>query len=181
MSQDDTAESELYKKYIRDVPDFPKPGISFKDIAPLLQDGEVFRKVVRRIASAVTDLGLRPELVACPEARGFIFGSALAYELGTGFVPIRKPGKLPFQTTGVDYALEYGTDRVEMHVDAVHPGSAVLLVDDLLATGGTIGACSELIRKNEGQLVGSAFLVELTFLEGRSRLPDAPSFSLIRY
>ena len=181
MNQDPAAESDVYKKYIREIPDFPKPGISFKDIAPLLQDGYVFRKVVTRIAAAVSEMGLQPAVVACPEARGFIFGSALAFQLGTGFVPIRKPGKLPFQTTGVEYELEYGTDRVEMHVDAVQPGMPVLLVDDLLATGGTIGACVELIRQSEGNLIGTAFLVELTFLAGRERLAGCPSFSLIKY
>jgi adenine phosphoribosyltransferase len=124
---------------------------------------------------------LQPEIVACPEARGFIFGAALAFRLGVGFVPIRKPGKLPYTTTRVEYDLEYGTDCVEMHIDAVLPGQRVLLVDDLLATGGTINACADLVEKSSAVVAGCVFLVELTYLGGRKRLTRYPTFSLIRY
>jgi adenine phosphoribosyltransferase len=170
-----------YKKYIREVPDFPKPGISFKDISPLLGNGKIFGEVVNKIADICGKNSLRPEIVACPEARGFIFGAALAYRLGVGFIPIRKPGKLPYLTSRVQYALEYGTDTVEMHIDAVTKGQRVLLVDDLLATGGTTSACADLVEKSGAVVAGCVFLVELTFLGGRKRLSDYPTFSLIRY
>ena len=171
----------VYKKFIREIPDFPKPGIGFKDIGPLLQSGEVFTEVVDRMAQICEEHRLRAEIVACPEARGFIFGAALAYRLGIGFVPIRKPGKLPYKTSRVEYALEYGTDTVEMHIDAVTAGQRVLLVDDLLATGGTIGACADLVEKSSAVVAGCVFIVELTFLEGRKRLGGYPTFSLVRY
>ena len=174
-------ESDLYRKYIREIPDFPKPGINFKDITPLLQNGRMFRKVVDHIADDCRTKRLVVDKVAGPEARGFIFGAALAYKLGVGLIPIRKPGKLPHQTATVQYALEYGMDAVEMHLDAVDPGQKVLLVDDLLATGGTIGACAELLQKRGADVVGCAFLLELTFLNGRKRLPHLPIFSLIEY
>lgn len=171
----------VYKQRIRDIPDFPKPGIVFKDITPLLADGDLFGEVVHRIAEMCELNDLQPQVVACPEARGFIFGGALASRLGVGFIPIRKPGKLPYRTARVEYALEYGTDKVEMHVDAVRPGERVLLVDDLLATGGTTSACADLVRKGGGTVAGCVFLIELTFLKGRERLGDLPTFSLIRY
>ena len=173
--------SDRYRKYIREIPDFPKPGISFKDISPLLQNGDVFREVVDDIADFCQKKSLVIEKVAGPEARGFIFGAAVAYRLGAGLIPIRKPGKLPHRTAKVQYALEYGTDAVEMHLDAVEPGQKVLLVDDLLATGGTIGACAELLQGNGAEIVACAFLVELTFLNGRERLPDLPILSLVSY
>ena len=171
----------VYKQYIREIPDFPKPGVSFKDIGPLLGNGPLFTEVVTRIAELCEENRLRPEIVACPEARGFIFGAALAFRLGVGFVPIRKPGKLPYTTTRVEYDLEYGTDCVEMHIDAVTPGQRVLLVDDLLATGGTINACADLVEKSGAAVAGCVFLVELTYLGGRKRLTKYPTFSLIRY
>jgi len=173
--------SEIYKKYIREIPDFPKPGVNFKDIVPLLGNGKIFGEVVNRIADICGKQNLRPEIVACPEARGFIFGAALAYRLGVGFVPIRKPGKLPYLTSRVQYALEYGTDSVEMHIDAVSKGQRVLLVDDLLATGGTTSACADLVTQGGAVVAGCVFLVELTFLDGRKRLNGYPTFSLIRY
>ena len=175
------AKSILYQKFIREIPDFPKPGISFKDIGPLLGDAQTFKAVVNDIAERCEELDMRPDILAGPEARGFIFGAALAYRLGVGFVPIRKPGKLPYKTNTVEYALEYGTDSVEMHIDAVEPGQRVLLVDDLLATGGTIGACADLIEGSDATVAGLAFVVELAFLNGRDRLKDHPVVSLVQY
>lgn len=163
---------------IRDVPDFPSPGIVFKDITPLLADGGAFRTVVDVMAERVTARGLTPDAVACPEARGFIFGAALAYRLGAGFVPIRKPRKLPHRTDQVRYALEYGEDALEIHVDACTPGHGILLVDDVLATGGTMGACLDLVRRRGARVTGCAFLLELAFLSGRARLGDTPVLSL---
>ena len=176
-----SAKATLYKKYIREIPDFPKPGVVFKDIGPLLANGPVFRDVVNDIADRCEELSLKPDILAGPEARGFIFGAALAYRLGVGFVPIRKPGKLPYKTTRVEYALEYGMDTVEMHIDAVEPGQRVLLVDDLLATGGTIGACADLIRGSKAVVEGCVFVVELGFLSGRARLGSCPVLSLVSY
>jgi adenine phosphoribosyltransferase len=170
-----------FKRYIREIPDFPKPGIRFKDIGPLLQRGDVFAAVVDEIAGLCEAEGLRPEICACPEARGFIFGAALAYRLGVGFVPIRKPGKLPSQTSRVEYALEYGSNTVEMHIDAVTTGQRVLLVDDLLATGGTMKACAELVERSNAVVAGCVFVVELTYLSGRRTLADYPTFSLIQF
>ncbi len=167
--------------FIREIPDFPKPGIRFKDIGPLLQSGPAFRKAIDDLAGICEAEDLRPSICACPEARGFIFGAALAYRLGIGFVPIRKPGKLPSDTARVEYALEYGTDTVEMHLDAVSEGQRVLLVDDLLATGGTLRACADLVRKSGATVAGVVFVAELTFLEGRTRLSEYPTYSLIRY
>jgi adenine phosphoribosyltransferase len=172
---------EVFRTYIREIPDFPKKGVSFKDIGPLLQSGEIFTEVVNRIATICEENHLQPDVLACPEARGFIFGAALAYRLGVGFVPIRKPGKLPYTTNRVKYALEYGTDTMEMHIDAVQPGQRVVLVDDLLATGGTLGACADLVTKSKAVVAGCVFVVELTPLDGRKRLKDYPTFSLINY
>ena len=172
---------EVYKEYIREIPDFPKPGVRFKDIGPLLANGDLFSEVVDRIGEMCKQNNLRPDLLACPEARGFIFGAALAYRLGVGFIPIRKPGKLPYKTTRVEYALEYGKDSVEMHIDAVTPGQRVVLVDDLLATGGTTSACADLVEKAGGVVAGCVFLVELEFLGGRKRLSEYPTYSLIRF
>jgi adenine phosphoribosyltransferase len=169
------------RRLIRDIPDFPKKGVVFKDITPLLKDGPCFREVVDRIALMCTANGLTPDVLACPEARGFIFGAALAYRLGVGFVPIRKPRKLPYRTSHVQYQLEYGWDSVEMHTDALVTGQRVLLVDDLLATGGTTAACAELVEKAGASVVGCVFLVELDFLSGRKRLLKYPTFSLIHY
>jgi adenine phosphoribosyltransferase len=167
------------RKLIRDIPDFPKKGVVFKDITPLLKNGPCFRGVVDLIAEMCD--GLRPDVLACPEARGFIFGAALAYRLGVGFVPIRKPKKLPFRTAFVNYQLEYGTDSVEMHIDAIEPGQRVMLVDDLLATGGTTAACAELVESSGAQVIGCVYLVELDFLNGRKRLTRYPTLSLIHY
>jgi len=169
------------RKLIRDIPDFPKKGVVFKDITPLLGNGPCFQEVVDQIASLCALHELKPDLLACPEARGFIFGSALAYQMGIGMVPIRKPGKLPYETCSMEYSLEYGKDSVEMHIDAIQPGQNVVLVDDLLATGGTIAACAELIESRGARVSGCLFLVELEFLKGRSKLEKYPTYSLISY
>lgn len=165
---------------IRDIPDFPKPGVVFKDITPLLRDAAALRDVIAALADTVR--GERVDAVAAIESRGFIFGAALATALGAGFVPIRKPGKLPAQTVGVDYALEYGKDRLEIHADAFGAGARVVLVDDVLATGGTLLAARELIAALGGELVAATVVIELAFLEGRQRWgDDAPLHALWRY
>ena len=165
--------------YIRDIPDFPVKGILFKDITPLLQDPTAFRETVNALAAHYE--GLAIDAVVAIESRGFIFGAPLAYRLGAGFVPVRKPGKLPAASTSVAYALEYGTNTLEMHLDAVLPGQKVLIVDDLLATGGSAAAAAELVERLGGQVVGLAFVVELEFLKGRARLNGRDVFSLVRY
>ena len=166
-------------QYIRDVPDFPKPGILFKDITPLLSDRDALRESVVRMADLVRDQQI--DLVGAAEARGFIFGAPLALELGVGFVPIRKPGKLPYNRVTEVYQLEYGTDTLEMHSDAVQPGTRILLVDDVLATGGTMKACCDLVRKMGADVVACLFLIELGFLDGRARLNPNPVQSVLNY
>lgn len=170
---------ELARKLIRDIPDFPKKGILFKDITPLLGDSAAFRAVISAFESRIQGRGVRK--VVGIESRGFIFGAALAERMGLGFVPVRKPGKLPYQTVRESYQLEYGTDAIEMHRDAVGPGEKVVLVDDLLATGGTLAACASLVRAIGGEPVASLLVVELTFLKGRERLPGHEIHSLITY
>ncbi len=167
------------RRYIRDVPDFPKKGIVFKDITPLLQDREALRHCLERLADRFRGQGISK--VIGIESRGYIFAPAIALTLGAGFVPVRKPGKLPWKTASEEYALEYGTDRLEIHLDALTPGETVLIVDDLLATGGTASATRRLAERLEARVVGAGFLVELTFLEGRSRLPGIEVVSLIEY
>ncbi len=167
------------KSCIRDIPDFPKEGIIFKDITTLLKDPVAFRNAVDRLIGKFKQQ--RIDLVIGIESRGFIFGSVLAYQLGAGFVPVRKKGKLPHQTRSVTYQLEYGSDTLEMHKDAVGPQSRVLIVDDLLATGGTAKAVAELVKGFHANIVGVAFLVELSFLQGRKKLKDLPVFSIIEY
>jgi adenine phosphoribosyltransferase len=165
---------------IRDVPDWPKPGIQFKDITPLLRDPAGLAMAVEQMASPFRDR--RVELVVGAESRGFIFGAAVAVALSAGFVPIRKPGKLPWRTRAIGYQLEYGQDQLEMHADAVGPGQRVLMVDDLLATGGTMGAACDLVRGLGGRIVGISLLIELTFLHGRQKLAaHGPVHALIRY
>lgn len=163
--------------YIRDVPDFPKEGIVFKDITPLLQSPEGLKLSIEGLASAVDPASY--DLVVGIESRGFIFGTALAHHLGKGFVPIRKPGKLPCETASEAYELEYGTDTVEIHVDAFEPGPRTLIVDDLLATGGTAEAALKLVRRVGGEPVACAFVIELSFLPGRERL-DVPVHALMK-
>jgi adenine phosphoribosyltransferase len=167
------------KDSIRSIPDYPKAGIVFKDITPLLQDGALFRETVDHLAEPFKNDGI--EVVVGIESRGFIFGAALAYSVGASFVPVRKKGKLPHMTLSESYELEYGTDALEIHEDAVQPNQKVLIVDDLLATGGTVSATSNLIRRLQGNIVGFAFLIELTFLNGRKRLGDGKINSLISY
>jgi adenine phosphoribosyltransferase len=163
---------------IRDIPDFPKPGVLFKDITPMLADPQLFSGVIEWFAAPWR--GERIDRVVGMESRGFIFGGALATTLGAGFAPARKKGKLPYETVGVDYALEYGAAVLEMHVDAIRPGDRVLVCDDLLATGGTAAATVDLVRKLGGDVVGTAFVIELGFLGGRNRL-DTVVHSLVTY
>ncbi|MCA8976740.1 MAG: adenine phosphoribosyltransferase [Planctomycetes bacterium] len=162
--------------FLRDVPDYPKPGILFKDITPLLSSPEALAASVERLAEL--DFG-KVDVIAAVESRGFLFGAPLAIRLGVGFVPVRKPGKLPWKTNRIEYVLEYGTDAVEIHEDAVSKGQRVLLVDDLLATGGTMHAACQLIESCGGTVAGCAFVVELAFLKGRARLEGCQVESLI--
>jgi len=165
--------------YIRDVPDFPKPGILFKDITPLLGAPEAFRMSVERLVEPWRDAGIGK--VAGIESRGFIFGAAVAQALGCGFVPVRKPGKLPYKSHRLEYALEYGTDALEIHEDAFAGNEKVLVVDDVLATGGTAAAAGGLVRKLGADLVGYAMVIELSFLGGREKLDGARLHSMITY
>ncbi|MDZ4782135.1 MAG: adenine phosphoribosyltransferase [Planctomycetia bacterium] len=165
--------------HIRSIPDFPKPGIMFRDITPLLASAEALRESIRRLAQHYRESKI--DVVAAAEARGFIFAAPLAIELGVGFVPIRKPGKLPFETHAFHYELEYGRDTLEIHIDGVSPGQRVLLVDDLLATGGTIEACCNLIEQAKAIVAGCAFVIELGDLGGAARLKRYELFSLIKY
>ena len=165
--------------YIRSIPDFPKPGILFRDITPLLAAPEALREAIRQMAERCREWDV--DCVAAAEARGFIFAAPLALELNVAFVPIRKPGKLPFDTHAFHYELEYGTDTLEIHTDGVAPNQNVLLVDDLLATGGTIQACCRLVEKADARVAGCAFLIELESLGGRKLIDGYPMFSLIRY
>jgi adenine phosphoribosyltransferase len=166
-------------KYIRSIPDFPKKGIIFKDITTLLKDKDAFTEAVEQLYCKYRDA--RIDKVVCVESRGFILGGALALKLGAGFVPVRKPGKLPGSAERQEYQLEYGTDTIEIHKDAIAPGERVLLHDDLLATGGTIEAACTLVERLGGSIVGLAFLIELSFLEPRKKLSGRDIFSLITY
>ncbi|HJT57901.1 MAG TPA: adenine phosphoribosyltransferase [Ktedonobacteraceae bacterium] len=174
-----TPDSIKLEDWIRDIPDFPQKGVLFKDITPLLQDGAAFKAALDRLAAHYQGSGI--QTVVGVESRGFIFGAPLAYLLNCGFVPVRKFGKLPAQTVTVEYELEYGTNVVEMHTDAIRPGQRVLIVDDLLATGGTVSAAMELVESLGGHIAGIAFLVELTFLRGRDQLKGHDVFALIKY
>jgi adenine phosphoribosyltransferase len=167
------------KTLIREVPDFPKPGINFYDITTLLKDPQGLTIVFDQIRDRYVGKGIKKVLGI--EARGFIFAPAIAYGLGAGFVPVRKPKKLPAACESVEYALEYGTDRLEMHRDAISPGDKVLVVDDVLATGGTAAAVVELVEKLGGQVAELAFVIELNFLKGRTKLPGRNIFSLLQY
>lgn len=167
------------KDVIRDVKDFPKPGIVFKDITPLLADPALFACAVDRLAAFTAEN--KSDIVLAAEARGYLFGAAVAYKLALPLVIVRKPGKLPHRTTSHTYELEYGTDTLEIHVDAIGTGQRVMLVDDLLATGGTVEACAKLVEKLGGVVAGCAFVIELSFLKGRQRLKDYKVFSIIDY
>lgn len=170
---------EPLKKLIREVPDFPKKGILFYDITTLLKDKTGFATLINALSEYFLEKDI--DLVVGIEARGFIFGPALAYRLNAGFVPVRKPKKLPAETASITYDLEYGTDTLEMHKDAVQPGQRVIVVDDLLATGGTCHACIELVKSVGGEVAGVGFVVELDFLKGRDRLTGVDVFSLLHY
>jgi adenine phosphoribosyltransferase len=168
-----------FAKYIREIPDWPKKGILFYDISTLLGNPRVFSASIDSLADHYADS--KVDVVVSVEARGFIFGGALAYRLGAGFVPARKPGKLPWQKIRAEYSLEYGTDAIEMHKDAIVSGQRVLIFDDVLATGGTVAATADLVRSLGGQIVGTAFLIDLTFLKGREKLGGQEVFALIQY
>jgi adenine phosphoribosyltransferase len=170
---------EHLKKLIREVPDFPKPGILFYDITTLLKDRDGLRAVIDALKERYKQTPV--DVVLGIEARGFIFAPALAYALGAGFVPVRKPKKLPSKTTCEEYQLEYGTDKLEIHEDAIQPGQNVLIVDDLLATGGTAAAVARLVERLGGKVTGLGFVVELTFLNGRAKLDGRDVFSLLQY
>ncbi len=170
---------EDLKKVIREVPDFPKEGILFYDITTLLKDRQAFTRVIDAMCAPY--IGEDIDAVLAVEARGYIFGAAMAYRLGTGLIPVRKPGKLPSKTIQESYSLEYGVDTIEMHSDAVENGQRILLVDDLLATGGTAGAACRLVEKAGGQVVECCFMVELTFLNGREKIGHDNVFSLLKY
>jgi adenine phosphoribosyltransferase len=173
-----TAAPDL-RAFIRDIPDFPKPGIMFKDITPLLSEPAAFRESINQLERQFAGRGINT--IAAAEARGFIFGAPLAIQMNAGFVPIRKPGKLPYATIALEYELEYGRDRLEVHTDAFGPGRRVLLVDDVLATGGTMRACRELVQSTGAEVVACAFVLELSFLAGRDKLGPGEIFSLITY
>lgn len=166
-------------KAVRDVPDFPKPGIIFKDITTLLSDGELFKNTIDIFLEA--NAGRHIDKIVGIDARGFIFGAAVAYQLGVGFVPVRKKGKLPYTTESISYTLEYGEATIEMHVDAIGKGEKVVLIDDLLATGGTAAAAAKLIEKIGGELIEAQFLIELEFLHGREKLVPFPVQSFLKY
>jgi adenine phosphoribosyltransferase len=167
------------RQHIRNVKDFPKPGIMFRDITPLLAHPQAFRESIRQLADHYREQDVKA--IAAAEARGFIFAAPLALELNAGFIPVRKPGKLPFETQSFHYELEYGTDTLEIHTDAFAPGDRVLLIDDLLATGGTMNACARLVENSGAVVVGCAFVVELSFLKGREKLKNYDVFSLLTY
>lgn len=171
---------EYVKKTIRDIVDFPKKGIIFRDITTAVKDKAALKRIVNFLTEKFKDKDI--DYVAAVESRGFIFGSALAYNLNAGFILVRKPGKLPAKTISEEYSLEYGTDKIEIHEDAIEKGKNVLVIDDLLATGGTVNACCKLIKKTGANIVGCAFVIELSDLKGREKLPkDIEVISMIRY
>ena len=167
------------KQYIRNIPDFPKKGILFRDITTLLSNSEKFKEVIDELVKRYSGKGI--DSVVAVESRGFIFGGALAERIGAGVVPVRKKGKLPHKTLSATYSLEYGEDTLQIHEDALQTGAKVLLVDDLLATGGTMGAVIELVKKLKAEIIESAFVIELTDLKGRAKLKDIPVYSMVKY
>jgi adenine phosphoribosyltransferase len=170
---------EQLQAAIRDVPDFPKPGVTFKDITPILSDPKLFSTVVDILADEAAIR--RPDKIVGIDARGFLFGAAVSYRLGRGFIPVRKKGKLPYKSISFTYELEYGSAEMEIHVDAISPGQRVVLVDDLLATGGTSGAAIHLVRQMGGTVEAALFFIELSFLNGRERLGSVPVRTLVRF
>lgn len=170
-----------FKQYIADIPDFPEEGIIFRDVTPLLKDKTAYKESIQAMAKWIEELGVHIDAVAGPEARGFIFGCPLAYAINAGFIPVRKPGKLPRETVSEEYALEYGTNEVQIHADSIKPGENIVIVDDLLATGGTVEATVKLIEKLGGHVAGIAFLIELEALNGRDKLEGYHVFSLMKY
>ena len=171
--------AEDLRAKIREIPDFPKPGILFYDVTTLLKDAAAYKEAIDLMVEPYRDLAV--DLVVGMESRGFIFSGPIAYQLGAGLIPVRKLGKLPAETVSVEYALEYGSNTLEIHKDAIRPGQRVLIGDDLLATGGTVRGTIELVERLHGQIVGLAFLVELLFLKGRERLQDYKTMSVIQY
>ena len=169
------------KSLIRDIPDFPQPGIVFRDITTLLSDAQGLRYTVDLLCQQCQTANLAPDYIVGMESRGFIFAPPLAYQLNAGFIPVRKPGKLPAKVHSIDYDLEYGTDRLEIHRNAIAPGAKVLIVDDLLATGGTAQATAKLLTQMEAEVIGFAFVIELLGLEGKNKLPEVPLISLVKY
>ena len=167
------------ENFIRSIPDFPKKGILFRDITPLLNNPKAFKASIDRMASLLKNKKI--DVIVAAESRGFIFGGALAYKLKCGFVPVRKPGKLPYRIYKISYGLEYGRDSLEIHRDAFKKGAKVLILDDLLATGGTAKALAKLVKKMGGKIIGVMFLIELSALKGRKRLRNLPVYSLIKY
>ncbi|MBT9145389.1 adenine phosphoribosyltransferase [candidate division NPL-UPA2 bacterium Unc8] len=167
------------KKFIRDVPDFPKKGVIFKDITTLLKEGKVFKETINLLAEKLRKKKI--DKIVSMEARGFIFGGALAYKLGCGFVPVRKKNKLPWKKINVTYELEYGTDTLEIHQDAITKGENILIVDDVLATGGTVKSVVELVEKLGGRVIACTFLIELAFLHGRDKLKKYKIYYLMKY
>jgi adenine phosphoribosyltransferase len=167
------------KSIIRTVPDFPKAGINFYDITPILKNGRALAYTIDTIADHYNSMNI--DVVVSMEARGFLFGPAIAYKIGAGFAPVRKLGKLPWDTHQEEYALEYGTDTIEMHQDAILHGERVLIIDDVLATGGTAKAVTKLVKKMDGKIIGAAFVIELMALNGRKNLKDVPVYSLLQY
>jgi adenine phosphoribosyltransferase len=170
---------EQLQTAIRDVPDFPKPGVTFKDITPILSDPKLFSAVIDILAAEAAIS--RPDKIVGIDARGFLFGAAVAYKLGRGFIPVRKKGKLPYKRVSFAYELEYGSAEMEIHVDAISPGQRVVLVDDLLATGGTSGAAIHLVQQMGGTVEAALFFIELSFLNGRERLGGVPVHTLVRF
>ncbi len=168
-----------FKQYIRVIPDYPQPGIRFKDITTLLKDGPAYKAAIEQLRDFAETLDV--DVVAGPEARGFVVGAPLASAMGVGFVPIRKSGKLPYDSIKAEYNLEYGKDALAVHVDAITPGQRVLIADDLLATGGTIATTINLIKQLGGEVVGATFFIELSYLDGRKQLGDIPVKSLVTY
>ncbi|WP_294579505.1 adenine phosphoribosyltransferase [uncultured Thomasclavelia sp.] len=166
-------------KYIADIQDFPEPGVLFRDVTPLLQDKDAYKEAIDRFVVWAKDLNV--DIVAGPEARGFLFGCPVAYSLNAGFVPVRKPGKLPRETISEEYDLEYGTNEVFIHADSIKPGQNVIIIDDLLATGGTVEATIKLIERLQGKVVGIGFLIELEALEGRKKLEGYNVLSMLKY